>query len=178
MNCIYPKAYELIKAAPRQNQQNDRASSEDSDQTGHSPSLIRVFPMHFMGTLGPNASSCGQRRLWSDWVDAQADLSLRWVHMPFCWFCHEAAKSCYLIYPKEWPYLKSICIRVFFVCSRLASLSTIFQSCHDGVYLQQGAQCSLLYRCLTEVSWPRHFTWYQTQSHYPDTGSTSPSSTP
>ena len=28
---------------------------------------------------------------WSDWADAQADLSLRWAHMPFCWFCHEAA---------------------------------------------------------------------------------------
>ena len=27
----------------------------------------------------------------SDWADAQADLSLRWAHMPFCWFCHEAA---------------------------------------------------------------------------------------
>ena len=25
---------------------------------------------------------------WSDW----ADLSLRWAHMPFCWFCHEAAQ--------------------------------------------------------------------------------------
>ena len=24
--------------------------------------------------------------------DAQADLSLRWAHMPFCWFCHEAAQ--------------------------------------------------------------------------------------
>ena len=28
---------------------------------------------------------------WSDWVDAQANLSLRWEHMPFCWFCGEAA---------------------------------------------------------------------------------------
>ena len=28
---------------------------------------------------------------WSDWADAQADLSLHWAHMPFCWFCHEAA---------------------------------------------------------------------------------------
>ena len=27
----------------------------------------------------------------SDLADAQADLSLRWVHMPFCWFCHAAA---------------------------------------------------------------------------------------
>ena len=26
----------------------------------------------------------------SDWADAQADL--RWAHMPFCWFCHEAAQ--------------------------------------------------------------------------------------
>ena len=26
------------------------------------------------------------------WVDVQADLSLRWAHMPFCWFCHEMAQ--------------------------------------------------------------------------------------
>ena len=30
---------------------------------------------------------------WSDWADAQDDLSLRWAHMPFCWFCHEAAQT-------------------------------------------------------------------------------------
>ena len=30
------------------------------------------------------------RRLWSDWADAQADLSLRWAHRSFCWFCHAA----------------------------------------------------------------------------------------
>ena len=33
-----------------------------------------------------------QRRLLSDWADAQADLSLRWAHMSFCWFCHVAAQ--------------------------------------------------------------------------------------
>ena len=27
---------------------------------------------------------------WSDWADAQADLSLRWVHRSFCWFCHDS----------------------------------------------------------------------------------------
>ena len=32
-----------------------------------------------------------QRRLWSDLVDAQADLSFRWSHISFCWFCPEAA---------------------------------------------------------------------------------------
>ena len=40
------------------------APSKDSDQPGHPSSLIRV----------------------------QADLSLRWAHMPFCWFCHEVAE--------------------------------------------------------------------------------------
>ena len=30
--------------------------------------------------------SCGQRRLWSDWADAQADLSLRWAHSHFVGF--------------------------------------------------------------------------------------------
>ena len=68
------------------------APSEDSDQPGHPPSLIRVFAVRSMGSQGPKPSSCGQRRLWSNWVDAQTDLSLRWAHMPFCWFCHEAAR--------------------------------------------------------------------------------------
>ena len=34
-----------------------------------------------------------QRRLWSDWADAQADLSLRWAQKSFCWFCHEVAQN-------------------------------------------------------------------------------------
>ena len=71
------------------------APSEDSDQTWHPPSLpslIRVFAVRSMGSWGPDVSSCGQRRLWSDWADAQADLSLRWAHMPFDWFCHEVVQ--------------------------------------------------------------------------------------
>ena len=44
---------------------------------------------------------CGQRRHWSDWADAQADLSLRWGHMAFCWFCHEAAQ------------IQTVCVRVW-----------------------------------------------------------------
>ena len=42
-------------------------------------------------------SSCGQRGLWSDWADAQADLSLRWAHRSFCWFCCEMAQISYAI---------------------------------------------------------------------------------
>ena len=58
------------------------APSEGSDQHVHPPSLIRVFAVRSMGSWGPKLSSCGQRKLWSDWADAQADLSLRWTHMP------------------------------------------------------------------------------------------------
>ena len=35
--------------------------SEDSDQPGHPPSLIRVFAVHSVVTLGPNFASGGQR---------------------------------------------------------------------------------------------------------------------
>ena len=39
----------------------------------------------------------------------------------------------------------------------LTSLSTIFQSYCDCVWMWQEAQCSLLECCLTEISHPRHF---------------------
>ena len=88
------------------------APSEDSDQPGHLPSLIRVFAVHMKKAwvlrypLSPQRRLAvhmkkarvlsyplsAQRRLWSDWADAQADLNLRRAPMPFCWFCHEAAQ--------------------------------------------------------------------------------------
>ena len=93
-----------------QNQQIECAPGEDSDQPGHPPSLIRVFAVRSMGSWGPKLSSCGQRRLWSDWADAQADLSLRRAHMPFCWFCHEAAQfNVQLIRCEPYPYWQQIC---------------------------------------------------------------------
>ena len=57
------------------------ALSEDSDQPRHPPSLIRVFAGGSKDSQGLKASSCGHRRLWSDWADSQADLSLRWAHV-------------------------------------------------------------------------------------------------
>ena len=69
-----------------QNQQNEYAPSEDSDQSRHPPSLIRVFAVRSVGSLGPNAFSCGQRRLWSDWADAQVDPSLCWAPSHFVGF--------------------------------------------------------------------------------------------
>ena len=62
--------------------------------------------------------------LWSDWVDAQADLSLRWAHMPFCRFCHAFGQ---LYYRKDaaWSeffsyfslrrgWYPSICLRCYY----------------------------------------------------------------
>ena len=42
------------------------------------------------GALGPELP-IRHSELWSDWADAQADLSLCWVHRSSCWFCHAAA---------------------------------------------------------------------------------------
>ena len=68
------------------------APSEDSDQPVHPLSLIWVFAVCSMGSWRPSVSSCGQRRLWSDWADVQADLSLHLTQRSLCLFCHEAAQ--------------------------------------------------------------------------------------
>ena len=66
-------------AATWQNQQSDCAPSEDSDQPGHPPNLIRVFAC--AQWVAKDASFLhAHSEDWSDWVDAQADLSLRWAH--------------------------------------------------------------------------------------------------
>ena len=31
-------------------------------------------------------------KLFLDWADPQADLSLLWAQRSFCWFCHEVAQ--------------------------------------------------------------------------------------
>ena len=54
--------------------------------------------------LGSLATHWAHSEDWSDWADAQADLSLRWAHMPFCWFCHDAAqmKDSYVWRKNKW----------------------------------------------------------------------------
>ena len=57
------------------------APSEYSDQPGHPPSLISVFAVRMKKAWILSYPLSAQRRLWSDWADAQADLSLRLVHI-------------------------------------------------------------------------------------------------
>ena len=57
--------------------------SEDSDQPGHPPSLIRVFKVRMKKPLVLSYPLSAEQRLLSDWADAQADLSLSWAHTHF-----------------------------------------------------------------------------------------------
>ena len=62
------------------------APSEDSDQPGHPPSLIRVFAVRMKKAWVLSYPLSAQRRLRSDWANAQADLSLRRAHTHFVGF--------------------------------------------------------------------------------------------
>ena len=73
----------VIWAMTWQNQQSDCAPSEDSDQPGHPPSLIRVFAVRMKEAWVLSYLLSAQRSLWSDLADAQADLILRRVHSHF-----------------------------------------------------------------------------------------------
>ena len=66
------------------------APSKGSDQPEHLPSLISVFAVRMKKAWVFSYPLCAQQRLWSDWADPPADLSLDWAQS-FCWFCHEAA---------------------------------------------------------------------------------------
>ena len=60
------------------------AASEDSDQ----PRLIRVFAVHMKKHWVISYPWCTQRRLWSNWPDAQADLfSLGAQTILLVWSC-------------------------------------------------------------------------------------------
>ena len=60
------------------------------------------------------------------------------------WTKHVDGASSSGLYNENDQYNEHIPCVVVVVCSVLTSLSTIFQSYHDGVWLRQGAQCSLL----------------------------------
>ena len=96
----------IKRATSWQNQQNDLCAQRRLRSVWASPpSLIRVFAVCSLGSRGPTLSSSGQWRLWSDWADAQADLSLRWAHRPFCWFCHKAAQRFLYSDIHTWPHI-------------------------------------------------------------------------
>ena len=85
----------VLWAATWQNQQCGCAPSEDSDQHDHPSSLIRVFDTRMKKAWVLSYPLSAQRRLWSDWADAQADLSFHWARTHFVGFVMFAA----LVFP-------------------------------------------------------------------------------
>ena len=78
-----------IWTAAWQNQQNNMGTQRRLRSA--SASLIRAFAIRMKKHWVLSYPLSAQRRLWSDWADAPADLSLSWAHMTFCWFYHAAA---------------------------------------------------------------------------------------
>ena len=123
----------LIWAMTWQNQQNKCAPSEDSHQPGHPSSLIRVFAVCMNKPWALSYPLSAQRRLWSDWADAQADLKtlIRLGGCPgwsepslgthsFFWFCHVAAHFCIFL---RWAFsLLSYGFVTKFLCFVLSSI--------------------------------------------------------
>ena len=84
-------------------------------------------------------------------------------HIPLYWFCRAAAhlknpsgQVCKTTETKR-RYTVCVCVCVY---TGLTSLSTIFQSYHDGVWLRQGAQCSLYSAASLKYHVPD--TWHDT----------------
>ena len=77
---------EAIWVATWQNQQSECVPSEDSDQPRHLVSLIRVFAVRMKKAWVLSYPLSAQWRLWSDWANSQADLSLHWGHTHFVGF--------------------------------------------------------------------------------------------
>ena len=94
--------------------------SKDSDQPGHPPRLIKVFAVRMKKAWVLSCPLSALWRLWSDWADVQADLSLRWVHMLFCWFCHEVAHVIFRVS----GYLMVLCFLLFFLQKFLYLMQT------------------------------------------------------
>ena len=92
---------DITWAGARQNQQNGMCTQRRLRSAlafAHTDQFL--YWLH-EEVLGPKLAITAQWRLWSDWVDAQADLSLCWAHRSFWWFCRD---------PAHMPNIKSLSV--------------------------------------------------------------------
>ena len=84
---------------------------------------------------------------WLDWANAQADLSLCWAYMPFCWFCHEAAHFVPFLYNYTVYLQLSLSAASPIYRGRLSDLDTrwtvISQSVDDRTEEERGLKVSV-----------------------------------
>ena len=101
------------------------APNEDSDQPGHPPILIRVFAVPWMGSF-----LHAESEEWSDWADAQADLSSLGAPAIFFWFCHDMAQvlseRTVNIPVLSWAIVVCLCDKYQFNWHKFCSLTCFF----------------------------------------------------
>ena len=68
------------------------ATREDSDQSAHPRSLIRVFADRMRLLQPPGYPKKDERELLPYWLAVQADLSLCWSNRSYCRFCRALAR--------------------------------------------------------------------------------------
>ena len=79
-------------------------TSKDSDQPVHLPSMARLLVYSSLDIPEAVERTCDQSRCWSDCADAQADLSLCWLHKSYCRFCCMLAHICLCVSTLNYTY--------------------------------------------------------------------------
>ena len=92
-----------IWATSWQNKQNDMCAQQTQislgiRQVGSESSLCTQWIAKNPSFLHADSED------WTHWADAQADLSLRCLHMSVCWFCHVAAHLYFHCFQCTWLY--------------------------------------------------------------------------
>ena len=111
-----------------QNQQNDLCILVKTHINLGTWPVWSVLYVRFKDSLGPKPSSSRQRRLWSDWVNAQTDLSLCWMHRSFCCcFFFSCSSSIYLPLPSVRSCLSST-VSLVPICDSVQTLEAGYQT--------------------------------------------------
>ena len=100
-DCVFSPSSELQFGVSEFRPKSDQSFVQTFLRVSELSSNLHLFGVFEVSELSPNKpllspnyftqswtrlSLCGQRRLWSDLADAQADLSLRWAHTHFVRF--------------------------------------------------------------------------------------------
>ena len=111
-------------AATWQNQQYECAPSEDSAISLGIRPVWSVFAVRMKKDWVLSYPLSGQRRLWSNWADAQADPSLCWAHSHFVGFVMSQLK-----FSKQ-AFSNVLYRKPFYFCK-------LFEPRHDKTWLQE-----------------------------------------
>ena len=95
---------------PQHNKTDKMSCAPSLDQPEHPQNLIRVSPDCMKNPSVLSYPLSAWRRPWSDWMDAQAYLSLRWAHRLCRWFCHAAAHLQIVDTCTDWPNIYNTCL--------------------------------------------------------------------